>query len=298
MHIARSLFPSLEPRRSVVWALVTIGVAVAVPIARAADSPVLVDLLHRAGAETRRFEEQFTLVLSDENYWQHESGQAVIGFKERRTHADMLFLWVPQERVWLTVRNVLTVDGQTVAQSEGRLDEALHASGADRLTRLRGIINDNAKFNVGAFKRNFNYPTLALSFVDPDVQPRFRFSLAGRERAAGVDAWKVNYEERRSPTVIHGDGVDLKSRGSIWVARESGVVVRTLLELTISNRRTGGLATVTVDYQHNATLAMWVPAQMRETYTEMLGSAVYENAGGEATYSNFRRFETSARIVP
>jgi hypothetical protein len=154
-----------------------------------------------------------------------------------------------------------------------RLDEALKADDPDRLARLRGIINDNARFNVG------------------------RFSLAGRERLRGLEVWKVNYEERGKPTVIQGDGVDIKSRGSVWIAAESGAVIRTLRDLTISNLRTSAWAAVAVDYQHNPKLNMWVRAQVRETYLEMLGSTVSENDGGEATYSNFRRFETAARML-
>jgi len=41
-----------------------------------------------------------------------------------------------------------------------------------------------------------------LSFLDPMLQARFTFTLAGRERVRGSDAWKVNYTERTTPTVI------------------------------------------------------------------------------------------------
>lgn len=290
--------PTSEPRLTAICALLTVVAVVGLQADRAAESPVLSNLMRRTGDQVRRFEQDFTLVVSDEDYLQHEIGRAVIGFKKRRTHAEMLFFWVPQERIWLTVRNVLTLDGHPIPASGGRLDEALQSDGPDRLAGLRGIINDNARFNVGRFKRNFNYPTLVLSFLDPAVQPRFAFSLAGRERLSGIDVWKVKYEERGKPTVIQGDGVDIKSRGSVWIAVESGAVMRTLLELTISNLGTSASAGVTVDYHLNPNLNMWVPAQMRETYVEMRGSTVSENNGGEATYSNFRRFATTARMVP
>ena len=114
-----------------------------------ADSPVLVELLNRTGEQVRRFEQAFTPVISEENYRQHASGQTIIGLKERRTRAEMLFLWLPEERVWLTVRNVVSADGHPVAASEGRLDSALQATGSERLARLRRVIDDNARFNVG-----------------------------------------------------------------------------------------------------------------------------------------------------
>jgi hypothetical protein len=274
--------------------LLTLMVAVGLHAVAAADPPVLAELLNRTGEQVRRFEQDFSLVISEENYRQHADGQVIVGLKERRTRAEMLFLWVPEERVWLTIRNVLSADGRPVAGSEGRLDGALQASGSNRLARLRQVINDNARFNVGRTYRNFNYPTLVLSFLDPTMQPRFTFSLAGRERVHGVDAWKVNYEERGSPTVIQGDGADLKSRGSVWVAVQSDAVVRTQLATTIPP---AAWATVDVDYQHDSKLDMWVPVAMHETYMDMRGTAVHEHIGGEAIYSAFRRFETSGRVL-
>jgi len=52
-----------------------------------------------------------------------------------------------------------------------------------------------------------------------------------------------------------------------------------------------------VTYQRDRKLDMWVPARMRETYLETAASTVVERVSCEATYSNFRRFETSGRIV-
>ena len=274
--------------------LLTLIVAVGVRAVGGADTPVLAELLNRTGEQVRRFEQEFTLVISEENYRQHSDGQPSIGLKERRTRAEMLFVWLPDELVWLTVRSVVSADGRPVPGSEGRLDGALRSTASDRLARLRRVINDNARFNVGRTYRNFNYPTLVLSFLDPAIQPRFTFSLAGRERIRGVDAWKMNYEERGSPTAIQGDGADLKSRGSVWVAVQSGAVVRTQLALTIPP---AAWATVDVDYQHDSKLAMWVPVAMHETYMDMRGSRVQEHIGGEATYSAFRRFETSGRVL-
>ncbi len=275
------------------WVM-TLMVAVGLHAVGGVESPALTEILNRTGEQVRRFEREFTLVISEEDYRQRADSQLIIGSKKRRTRAEMLFLWLPEERLWLTVRSVVSADGRPVPGSEGRLDSALRATGSDRLARIREVINDNARFNVGRTYRNFNYPTLVLSFLDPTLQPRFTFSLAGREHIHGVDAWKVKYEERGSPTVIQGDGADRKSRGSVWIAVESGTVVRTQLAITIPP---GAWATVEVDYQRDAKLAMWVPAAMHETYMDVRGAVVREHIGGEATYSAFRRFETSGRVL-
>ena len=135
---------------------------------RAAPTPLLAPLLARAGEQVRRFEQDFALVISDEDYRQHANGRYYrIGPLHRRTRAEMLFLWLPDEAVWLTVRNVLSADGQKVAGSQNRLSDALEAPGSHRLTRLRRLVNESARFNVGRTFRNFNYPTLVLSYLDP-----------------------------------------------------------------------------------------------------------------------------------
>jgi hypothetical protein len=62
------------------------------------------------------FQQDFTTVLSDETYLQHEQYSERISSQERTTSAErtmrseMLFLWLPAEREWLAVRNVLSVD--------------------------------------------------------------------------------------------------------------------------------------------------------------------------------------------
>ena len=254
-------------------------------------------LLAGAGEKVRRFERDFALVVSDEDYRQHAAGRRHNGPQHRRTQAEMLFVWMPEERVWLTVRNVLSVDGRAVAESRNRLRDALAEPGSERLTRLRRLVDESARFNVGRTYRNFNFPTLVLAFLDPAMQPRFTFTLAGRERVRGTDSWKLNYIERQSPTVIQGDGADRIARGAVWIGVQENVAVRTRLDLRIPGSTSHVAATVQVDYAPDNKLEMWVPVKMTETYMEMRGSTVEENIGGEATYSNFRRFETSGRIV-
>jgi hypothetical protein len=260
--------------------------------------PRLTQLLARAGEQVRHFEQDFALLISDEDYEQHASGRYFVAPLHRRTRAEMLFLWLPDEAVWLTVRNVMNVDGKDVVGSRNRLNDALDETGGQRLTRLRRLVDESARFNVGRTFRNFNYPTLVLSFLDPALQPRFTFTLAGRERIRGTDSWKINYAERTTPTVIQGDGFDRVSRGTVWIADHDSVVVRTRLDLRIPGVDSSAWATVEVDYQRDSKLDMWLPTHMHETYMEMRASTVSENIGGEATYSNFRRFETSGRVVP
>jgi hypothetical protein len=54
-----------------------------------------------------------------------------------------------------------------------------------------------------------------------------------------------------------------------------------------------------VSHRRDAKLGGWLPARMEETYSQTrTGGAIREEIHCLATYSNYRRFETSARIVP
>jgi hypothetical protein len=243
----------------------------------------------------RGFEQDFAMVISDEDYRQRATGRIYPAPRNRQTRSEMLFLWMPDEGAWLTVRNVQTADGRPVADSENRLQRVLGDNDAARLTRLRRLLDESARFNLGRIVRNFNYPTLVLSYLDPSLQSRFAFTAAGRERVNGIDAWKIEYEERARPTVIRENGADRTSRGAVWIADRDGVVARTRLELTIPLLET--IASIEVDYQKDVKADMWVPSRMHETYLQSQAMMIKEAIDCVATYSNFRRFETSGRIV-
>jgi hypothetical protein len=275
-----------------------------------ADQPPLVQILEGVASYVRRFEEDFASVLSDENYEQKDA-RVVDGQRRgtnRRIRSEMLFAWVPEQRSWLTVRNVLTVDGAPVRDSKDRLTSALARSGPDRTARLQQLRDEGARFNIGQVYRNFNDPTIVLLFLDPEYQPHFVFSIVREEKVRGVDAWKIRFAERARPTVIQKDNnQDLLSDGLVWVTRAEGAVART--SLTVTDPATNTSANIIVDYSRNQKLGMWVPVQMVERYTQ--NGFMNKAPGGAparitqaveriecvARYSNFRRFETSARIV-
>jgi hypothetical protein len=265
------------------------------PSVRAADDPSLAPLLARAGNYVRGFEHDFALVVSDEDYRQRVSGRLYPSSRNRRTRAEMLFMWIPEQAGWLTVRNVLSVDGRDVPDSQARLNEALDDTTTARVTRLRRLLNDNARFNLGQILRNFNYPTLALSYLDPEMQPRFAYTLAGHERVNGVAVSKVEFDERTRPTVIQENGADRFSQGAVWIADRDGAIVRTRLDLRIPLKET--IASIEVDYARDPKLDMWVPVRMHESYLQSRATMINESIDCVATYSNFRRFETSGRIV-
>jgi hypothetical protein len=109
------------------------------------------------------------------------------------------------------------------------------------------------------------------------------------------------------PTLIQNSTTDLLSRGMVWVARADGTVVRT--KLTLKDATANTTADLVVDYGRNPKIGIFVPMRMAEHYFQHrvanLASldvpsrlaVAAERIECVATYSNFRRLETSGRMV-
>ena len=227
------------------------------------------------------------MVISDEIYDQADRRTN----RSREMRSEMLFIWVSDEHTWLVVRNVLSVtDGnktRRIRDSDARLERVLKDPW---LRQVRRLADEGARFNLGRIQRNVNDPTLVLRFMGPTYQPRFEFRLGGQEIVNGVAAWKLTFVERHRPTLIASDE-EVSSTGAVWVSTADGALLRT--RLAISPARL--TASITVDYGEDAKLAMWVPSRMEEIYTQ---GGLNDSITCVARYSNFRRFETTGRLVP
>jgi hypothetical protein len=280
-----------------------------VPIKGVDPTPPLSQILERVADYVRQFEDDFAVILSDEDYVQTETISSRSTTFQRRIRSETLFTWLPDERTWLTVRTILTVNGAPIPNSKDRLNGALADLGPGRTTRLRRLRDEGARFNIGRIFRNFNDPTLVLQFLDPVDQPRFAFSIVGAEKLNGINTWKVAFEEVARPTIIRNElGGDVPSSGLVWISRSDNAVARP--NLTINYAAQNTRIDIVVDYGRNRGLDMWVPIRMEERYHRnaimnsaprampyRLGTA-RERIECVATYSDFRRFETSAKVVP
>lgn len=273
--------------------------------------PPVEDVVAQAGRYVERFKQEFRVVISDERYQQRlrrtesRDARAIRSGGSRDIRSEMLFITLPEERTWLTLRRVGQVDGRPIGDSRQRLDEILADAGPARTARLRQLLDEGARFNLGQIVRNFSDPTLVLQFLQPATQSRFAFTLAGAASVRGVAAWRLNFVERGPPAVVTINGADVLSRGSVWVARADGTVLETALSQ--SNDAIHLEASARVTFRRDASLGMWVPVRLTEEFKQQqLGwwgtpprtAVVNETIECVATYSNFRRFETSGRIVP
>jgi hypothetical protein len=248
--------------------------------------PELATLLGRAGEYVRSYHQTLSTVIADELYDQHASNGTE---SKRRLESEFaLVQGGPGEVLWLAIRDVMKVDGQPIAD-RSRLKALLANSRGNLRAGARAIAEEQAKYNIGDVYRTINVPTLPLEFLLPDRQSRFRFKITGTATVSGVESTAVAYDEREKPTIIRTpNGANVVSRGSVWLD-DRGRVLKT--ELLTSGPR-GLRAAVTVTYAVEPRLEILVPATMSESYSS--GRSMITAV---ATYSNFRRFETEARIV-
>jgi hypothetical protein len=191
---------------------------------------------------------------------------------------------------WLGYRDVMEVDGKPVPDRGGRL-QALFRSDTPDLQAARKIADEGARYNIGSVSRNFNVPTTVLFFFHAGNLPRFSFRRSGRERIDGVDTLVIDFHEERIPTLImNSDRKDVPASGTLWVNPVDGTVVRSRLELREFDNA-GSKATVDVVYRKDPGVGMWVPSRMTERYTS--GT---ETTNTVATYTDFKRFQTSIKI--
>ena len=234
------------------------------------------------------YERLYSGLVAEEEFKQSSRGNNV------RLRSDFLLVKPEKSNQWVSFRDVYEVDGVAVRDRDDRLRRLFLEPGPDLGAQLQAIQDESARYNVGIVQRNINVPLFLLRFLQPENRPRFHFRLAGKRDVAGVEAWRVEFEERVFPTIITDiQGRDVDAKGWFMVDMVTGAIVEAVLKI----EEHGSTGEIVVSFQHDARLGMWVPAEMKETYRTMMQRSL---AGvprlepvveGTAKYSNFRRFQ-------
>jgi VWFA-related protein len=234
------------------------------------------------------YERQYSVLVAEEEYRQTSRTWTV------RLRSDYLFVKPEKSSEWVSFRDVYEVDGVAVRDRDDRLKRLFLEPGVDVQAQLLAIRKESARYNIGAVERNINVPLFPLQFLTAGNRPRFRFRLAGKRHAAGVDTWRVQFDEQSRPTII-GDlqGRDVAAKGWFLVDEVTGAIVETGLEVD-ENASHGEIV---VSFRHDPALGLWVPSEMTETYRTLPG--LQPLSAGKATYSKYRRFQvkTEEKIV-
>jgi formylglycine-generating enzyme required for sulfatase activity len=280
-------------------AALTLTVVVLSVVTITAQSPPPLDvILARAGRYVSSFVDRFSSVVAEEHYVQDTLGNLPsvalggrgsirVGVQSRRRELKADFLLVkigPSD--WLPFRDVFEVDGAAVRDREQRLAKLFLQPKETALAQAAQIASESSRYNIGALQRTVNTPILALIYLQPDAQDRFKFSLGKRDPAAGGNIWIVEFRETARPTHVRGlRDLDIPSNGRYWIDVETGRVVRT--ELTLDTQ--GVRARLTASFQVDERFQMDVPYEMREQY-----HLDRSQVTGTATYTRFRRFDVNA----
>lgn len=266
----------------------------------AAQQPAALDVvLARLGAYLLDYETKVFELVAEERYKQwvkRRSGYGGDTILRRNLRSTYFLVRLPDGHAWFGFRDVVHVDGRDVTREGRPMAQVLSERTASAYDEALAIMRGNAKYNIGDIYRTINVPLQALDLLHPQNRTRLDFHADGRGRVGGQEAAIVAFQERSVPTlptlVSDGFGGELLARGRVWIEPATGAVLRT--ELGFNGRAARFLkdSSIRVDYRRDPKLQVLLPTEMEETY-----GLEIEVLHGEATYRNYRRFETGARMV-
>lgn len=215
------------------------------------------------------------------------------GARQRRLESEVAFVRLPGGAEWYGFRRTKLVDGQPVGDLHQSLASLLLISSTDTLAQAQLLVVQSSEHNLG-LPRTINMPTLPLELLSGRYRHRFEVKFAGKEKLRGRSVNLIDLIELGPVPIIYNGGYPLQSRLRAWVDAGTGALWRAevVMRREIDGRRPTKLR---VEFALEPKLQVIVPVELREEF----GVANMVNLGtGVAKYSNFRRFQTSARIVP
>ena len=266
-----------------------------------AQAPTAPELRARLSEYLTAYEPKLSQLIADElmiqqNVRGNRSAGGGIGPPEFRTiRAEVAFIALPGDVGWMGFRRVTKVGSTVVEDGLGPLTTGLTAGTQDDYARARAMLAESARFNLGS-PRTINLPNLPLELLHPRHASRFSVRIAGKEHIRGKNTTKLVFVENVAPTIIRAfDGSQMRSIISAFIEPASGRLWRA--DVITRDPAQGDFAfdhVVSVEFQNNQKLEMLVPVLMHEEFF----AGANRRGWGDATYSNYRRFQTAARIVP
>jgi hypothetical protein len=283
-------------------------------VAQTSD-PSVADVLTRASAYVRDFEDHLAGIVAEEHYVQDSipdgTYSPVRGLRDSnpRQHRDLtsdLLLVRPKgaDR-WIQFRDVFEVDGQPVRDRDQRLTKLFLSPWSSISDQVGQIVNESARYNIGSLERNINVPVLPLLFLDAANQSQFEYTRvvashapAGRPAAPSglpsrpafalpAGAWEIHYRETAKGTLIRTTGNrDLPASGRFWIEPDTGRVL--MSEFLLDDPTIH--AAIDVSYQSTPVAGFLVPLEMHEEY-QLIAAKV--KITGVATYGRFRNFQVN-----
>ncbi len=207
----------------------------------------------------------------------------------RRLHSEVAFIALPDDSGWLGFRNVKSVDRKEVSDDLS-LTTILTVKGFDG---GRTLLAASAAHNLG-LPRTTNLPNLPLEFLHRRNRHRLVMRMDGNERMLGVNATRVVFHEKVTPTlIVNPQGGNMPSTIRAWIDPANGRLLRAEVRTFKYPSAPRFENSVDVEFEQEKKLGLLVPKEMREVFPGDPGTGK-----SSAVYTNYRRFQTSARIVP
>jgi hypothetical protein len=240
------------------------------------------EILAKATAYVQDFVARFANVVAEEHYAQRITSPN----RRRELRSDFLLVRLEDSGDLVALRDVLDVDGKPVRDRESRITRLLLNPSRNDFEQAAEISREGARHNLVDIG-TLNNPLIALSFLQPRYQSRFRLTPPRLDKKEGADVWMVQFQEWAVPTILKGNAnADLFSRGRYWIEGATGRVVKTELELGANSARFGFTpASIVTSYRYDEALGLNVPVEMKEFYPQRDGAF-----SSVATYGRFRRF--------
>ena len=246
-------------------------------------------VLERLDVYLEKYEAELSAVVADEELIQETDGR--LGRRmNRRLHSEIAFVRLPAGLEWMGFRNVQRLDGKPLVGVKP-LPELLATTSADGLKQASILVNESAKYNLGN-PRTINMPNLPLELLSRKYRHRYETIHKGRSKLRGHATDEVELMEIGEDPIVYNEGRLMKTRVRAWVDAGSGALWRAEVELRVPGDHRNP-TWLRVDFALDKALQIIVPVTMRERF-----NWVADTGTSLATYTNFRRFQTSARIVP
>lgn len=270
-------------------------------------------VLSKSSQYIQDYERRLGIVIARETYVQripiesnpdmaisNITGDLWAGFRLPKYHelhmlSDFLMVQLEgEDDRWMGFRAVVEVDGRVVRDRLERLREVLEGPLETAIERWRKVAQESARYNIGGFSRSTNVPTFAFLVLRDEHRQRFEFERIGDERIEDVNVWVIRYRERESPTLIRDpqQQEDVFIYGRLWIDPTDGRLIRT--EVRTGDENSDMRSEITVRYQPNAELGIWVPMEMKESYETNDGHYLEATA----TYSDFQQFRVGVESLP
>ena len=255
-----------------------------------AQTSRLGDIVARLDGYLQGYEDRLANIVAEETYrqWVEQGQMNRRSTTSRMLRSDFALTPTSERNSWVGYRDTFEVDGAPVRDRDERLQRLLSSGAIGQAAR---IAEQNARFNLGEglITRNINVPTFALEMMHPRFRDRVKVRRTGADVLDGRPGWLIEFREQNLLTLVRTPEGDAQpSRVVALVDAQTGEVLRTVL--TWEHVK----GSIEVSYGHAPGIPAPVPIRMAERYVTRSGELV----AGEATYANFRQFETSARIIP